>query len=339
VFRIDVLSNFPLFAGLLVNGLETLRAEAVQFRGSAFASTTQKMYRSHLKSYLNFCCQYEVSPVPAEQDTLVAYMAFLARTLSPSSIPAYMKIVRLLHLDSGFRNPLESNWELKMTYKGISRQLGWPTKDPVTPAVLLLLHRTLENHRFDHAFWFACLVAYFGFLRKSTLLPQPGNLISNKFLARGDVTEISLESFLLTVRKSKTIQFGQKVHTVPYAACPDTRLCPVRALFRHFGSSKLPSTSPLFNYVEKSLEVRMTHASFMKRLRSGLVASGLNPLEISCHSYRSGGASLAFAAGMSAVEIKMRGDWASNAFERYVFVDNHSALATARLLACSVNRI
>ena len=109
-------------------------------------------------------------------------MAFLARSLLPNSIPGYMNIIRLLHLDSGFVNPLLDNWDLKMIYKGISRQLGRPPKQksPMTISILLQLFRTLEDHPFDAAFWFACLTAFYGFMRKSTLLPPNGDLVPGK---------------------------------------------------------------------------------------------------------------------------------------------------------------
>jgi hypothetical protein len=178
----------------LGNSLAILRSEANSFRGSAFASTTKKTYRSHLKSYINFCSEYGVTPIPATQDTLIAYMVFLARTLSPNSIPGYMNIIRILHLDAGFQNPLSDNWDLKMVYKGITRQLGKTPnqKSPITLYLLIQLHRTLEDTQMDASFWFACLTAFYGFLRKSTLLPAPGGLVDGKFISRADITEITL---------------------------------------------------------------------------------------------------------------------------------------------------
>ena len=249
---------------MLGDDLSVLQAEAISFRGSAFASTTQKTYRSQLKRYLNFCKTFGVQPVPASQGTLTAYMAFLARSLSSSSIPGYMNIVRLMHLDAGFANPLDGNWELKMVYKGISRLLGVPPKQksPMTPTILLLLHRSLDDSNLDHAFWCACLLAFFGFLRKATLLPASGDLVRGKYIARGDIENLNLTSFLLLVKGSKTIQFGQKVHSVPYAACPDSRLCPVRALLKHWGRSPLPLASPNFNYLLNGVEIQLTHATF-----------------------------------------------------------------------------
>jgi integrase len=304
------------------------------FRGSSFASTTKKKYRSQLNRYLTFCTDFGVIPLPASQDTLVSYMAFLARSLSASSIPGYMNVIRLLHLEAGFVNPLEGNWDLKMVYKGVLRQIGRPPqqKSPMTATILIKLLSTLEDNPFDRAFWCGCLIAYYGFLRKSSLLPVSNVLVKDKYIARSDVSNVTLNSFSVAIKSSKTVQFGQRVHIVQYAACIDSRLCPVRALFSHFGKSPLPSHSPLFNYREGNVELFMTHAVFMKKLKTKLCAAGENPLLISCHSFRRGGATLAFAAGLSALEIKTRGDWASNAFERYVHVSPSTALNVARTL-------
>jgi hypothetical protein len=71
----------------------------------------------------------------------------------------------------------------------------------------------------------------------------------------------------------------------------------------------------------------------MFRLRSGLRATGHPASEISGHSFRRGGASLAYEVGMSATDIKQRGDWRSNAFERYVCVKPSSTYNSACMLS------
>jgi hypothetical protein len=245
-----------------------------------------------------------------------------------------MNVIRLLHLEAGFVNPLLENWDLKMIFKGISRQIGKPPqqKAPMTASILIKLYAILNESSFDRAFWCGCLVAYYGFLRKSSLLPASNVLVRDKYISRADVSNVSLCSFTVTIKSSKTVQFGQRVHAVQYAACSDLRLCPVRALFSHFGMSPLSSQSPLFNYREGDVECFMSHAVFMKKLKISLSNAGVDSSCISCHSFRRGGATLAFAAGLSAIEIKMRGDWASNAFENYVFVAPSTALNVAKTL-------
>jgi hypothetical protein len=56
----------------------------------------------------------------------VAFCAHLARFLSANSVPRYLNVVRLLHLEAGFKNPLANNWELSSIQKGISRLHGKP---------------------------------------------------------------------------------------------------------------------------------------------------------------------------------------------------------------------
>ena len=315
--------------------LSGLRTEARKFRGAALAETTKRAYKSQLNAYLKFCFNFSLIPAPATQETLNLYTAFLARTLSPSSIPAYLNVVRLLHLESGFANPIAGNWELMTMQKGIARLLGKPPRQklPITVHILLDLHRTLTNSHIDLAFWAACLIAFLGFFRKASLIPSADMLSAKKFIARSDVKHLTLSAFSVDVRHSKTNQFGLKVLNLPFVACPDARLCPVRALIAHLGSSCLPQDRPLFNFVENTKEVVFTHAIFVKKLKTLLKVTGHPSSEISSHSFRRGGATLAYSVGLSTTEIKLRGDWRSNAYERYLCVSPESVLASARALS------
>ena len=70
--------------------LQVLKAEAKGFKSKAYALSTQKTYRSQIKKFLQFCIDYDCVPVPASQDTIVCYVAFLASSLNPSSIGGYL---------------------------------------------------------------------------------------------------------------------------------------------------------------------------------------------------------------------------------------------------------
>jgi integrase len=334
MFGTYVLLYILAFAGVLAGSLQELKLEASVYKQATYADSTKKTYRSQIKSFYTFCLKYGLIPIPASQETLCLYMTFLVRSLSANSIPGYMNVIRIIHMEAGYANPLDKNWELKLLHRGITRLIGVPPKQklPISVEILLKISRTLSNLPSDIAFWACCVIAFFGFMRKSTLLPLPDALASGKFIARSDVSNFSLSSFFVTIKHSKTIQFGQRVHVLPFVACPDTRICPVRGLLRHFGVSPLPKTAPLFNYVVGSGEVNFSHAFFVKRLRKALLDIGENPKEISCHSFRRGGATLAYMAGLSAADIKLRGDWASSAYERYLCVSNDMALVSARKL-------
>jgi hypothetical protein len=323
-----------------MGGIHGLLNEAREYKRSAFADATKKVYQSHLNSYLIFCREFKRNPVPASQDTIIGYIVHLARRLKPSSIPGYINIIRLLYVDAGLKNPLADNWEVKLLKKGICRLKGSPPKQklPVTLCILEKIYGVLNlKSPRDLAFWATTLVGFFGFFRKSTLLPSKGgNLVVGKFIARSDVTKFTLESFNIVVRHSKVIQFGQRVQNVPFVRVAKGLLCPVKAMLTHLGASPLLRESPVFNYVMDGSEVALTQEAYVIMLRKALELSGENPLEYSAHSLRRGGASYAFQVGLSHIQIKERGDWSSSCFEKYIHVGVDSLLKTAHVLAGGV---
>jgi hypothetical protein len=300
-----------LVAGVLDPGFNQLCKEASDFKRKAFAASTKSTYKSQLNAFLRFCVYFGCQHLPADQLTLRAYLAFLARSLNPNSLAGYLNVVRILHVQAGYPNPLKENWDLNMIKRGIARELGRPPvqKLPITTDILKSLYSLIDlNVPADLAFWSACLVCLFGLLRKGTLLPK--NMSETETcLLRGDVFNLRIDSFLLKIRHTKTIQYGQRVLCIPFVSCADERLCPVGCLIRHMAGSRLPKHLPLFSYLSKGNLKGVTHAGFVSRLKCLLCEVGLNANEYSGHSFRHGGCSLCYLAGLSITDIKLRGDW------------------------------
>ena len=139
-------------------------------------------------------------------------------------------------------------------------------------------------------------------------------------VCRFDLVQLSKSSFKLAIRNSKTNQFGQKVLIIPFAVSPVAALCPVKALIHHLTISKLPSTYPLFAYSNGQKTFVLTQESFSKKLREVILSIGINPSTYSPHSFRRGGTSYAINSGINPMFVKARGDWSSNAFEKYVYL-------------------
>jgi hypothetical protein len=319
--------------------MDELMREVRRFKRAAYAETTKTAYKCHLKAYMSFCIDFSRTPVPASQQTVVAYATYLARRLNPSSIPVYLNVLRILHLEAGFQNPLTENWELGLIKRGIGRTHGKPPQQklPITIDMLRSISSFLTiRSPADHAFIAATLIGFFGFFRKSSLLPAPGAIMAGKFMARSDITNPSLGSFELTSRFSKVIQFGQRIHVVPFVHNPEGRICPVRALLTHLGASPLSSTRPLFNYTCAGREITFSQAAYVTRLHTLLKCVGFDPSLYSAHSLRRGGASFAFQVGLSHVQIKSRGDWSSNAFERYIHINSETAMQAARAMSAGI---
>ena len=100
---------------------QQLDREVVNFRRQAYAPTTQYTYMSQMRSYLSFCVYYGYQPLPAAGSTLNRYAAFLARSLSAPSIPAYLNAVRILHLEHGLTDPIKNNFHLATTLHNYTR--------------------------------------------------------------------------------------------------------------------------------------------------------------------------------------------------------------------------
>ena len=188
----------------------------------------RKTYSSQQLAYLRFCVHFGLRPVPAERYTMIIYTAFLARSLKPTSIPSYLNVVRLMHAEARLPSPLE-DWELGMVRRGIARTLGCPPKQKlaITLDILLAMHARIDfSLPILRAFWAACLVAFYAFLRKSSLVPK-GSTRDGLYLCTRDVVfDNEHDLVYLQIRHSKTIQFGQRLLTIPLSGHPRAELCP-----------------------------------------------------------------------------------------------------------------
>ena len=77
----------------------------------------------------------------------------------------------------------------------------------------------------------------------------------------------------------------------------------------------------------------LTYSKFLQRLRSALHALGLPARDYACHSFRRGGASFAFQAGLPVELIKILGDWHSDAVLLYLTVPLSVRLESINVIA------
>ena len=137
------------------------------------------------------------------------------------------------------------------------------------------------------------------------------------------------------MRWSKTIQFRQKTLQVPLPRIKNSPFCPSAALMLCLSShpsSNSPST--LFSYSALGGTIPLTHTAFVSYLKKCLLKIGLDPSQFSGHSFRRGGAFFALQCGIPADWIKLQGDWASNAYERYL----DPSLSLRKQLASKIGR-
>ena len=110
--------------------------------------------------------------VPVSVDNVARYIAYLSRSKKFSTVKQYTNVIRLLHLENSFANPLENNWRVQTLLRGVKRVKGDETvhKLPLTPVHLLAIRHSLDFSSLnDCLFWAVLLTGFFGLLRISNL--------------------------------------------------------------------------------------------------------------------------------------------------------------------------
>jgi hypothetical protein len=298
---------------------------------AAFATSTKTAYACQIKKYLTFCKLYDYQPVPVSTEVLCKYAAYLAQSCCYTTVKQYLNAVRLVHLEYGHANPLQDNFQLKLVLKGIERTKGNAVsrKCPITVDVLKKFLTVLDlNDSQCVTFWAACLVAFYGMLRKSSLFPKavvPGHMCVANCLMH----EWGMQ---ITLLYSKTIQCKERR---PFVALPwnaqHKELCPVKAVLKalHFSRSAHESDY-LFAYLKGSERVAMSYHVFTAMLKNTLEKAGLSTTDFSGHSLRRGGATCAFLNSVPVEVIKGQGDWKTLSYLDYI--DQSDATSRAQYI-------
>ena len=191
-------------------------------------------------------------------------------------------------------------------------------KLPITPVILLKILRHLDLNKSIHInFWAACLLMFFGMLRRSNVLPKSSsNFDTNIHLRRQDILFYP-EGCCVIIRWSKTIQFQQRTLQIPLPRVHSSPLCPVQAIFRAFSVS--PKASPQGPAFMINNSTTFSVLTFLKLLNQVLIQAGIDSEAYSGHSFRRGGATWAFHSGVSVETIRQLGDWKSNSYVKYIF--------------------
>ena len=301
-------------------------------RCSAFAEGTFSNLRTQFRAYFSFCVYFGREHLPADSDTIYAYAQFLSRSLLPASVRNYLSGVRTLHIFLGLPYVHADDFLLHLELRGISRlHPHVPIRaKPITPKILLLFHSLMDNSSLHCAVWSCCLVLFYTMARLGSILPKKRSSPINQFLTR-DRINFCEEGLLVTLLHTKTIQFGRRRLHIPLLRV-DSHLCPVAAFARTSNSFLGDSHTPAFVFLDKGKVQWLTTSIFIRTFRGVMAAGGQNASDFSGHSFRRGGATWAFQSGMPGELIQICGDWASDAYTRYLEFSTQNKLDLAALL-------
>lgn len=279
--------------------------------------------QSHLKLFTQFCHDLGHQPFPVQVTTILRYLAFLSASgRAFGTTHNHISSIKHFHLLLGFAPGWDSAYLFQLALRGSKRYLGTATfrKLPITPKLLLSMVRLFNlGNPLHAAMWALFLVAFFSFLRKSNLVTDSPGVTSDKLPRRRDFV-LTSEGAFLQIRATKTIQFSQRILTIPLPFIPSSPPCPVSALHNHFRLNNLAPSDFLFSVKTSNTSSPrpLTYRNFTSFLSKVIALLDLDPQSFSPHSFRRGGASFAFECNVPAELIKFQGDWRSDAYLVYL---------------------
>ena len=214
--------------------------------------------------------------------------------------------------------------EIKLTLKGLDKiKCHVPVRAvPISPSLLLELSRHLQLDDPTHvSLWCLFLFLFFTFARKSQFMVDSSTAHSpSKLVTRKDICVHDGVAIIL-FRRTKTLQAGGKVLSIPLLPIPGSVLCPVSAYQNMIQLTPAPRSSPAFVIPSNQGLVPVKYHFFQKVLKYLVAQTGRDPSGYSSHGFRRGGATFAFNSGVSPDLIQVQGDWQSDCYKQYMVSD------------------
>ena len=310
---------------------EQLTLEAKVAQANTYAKGTRKNYRSAMKTFILFCVKFGRPVCPTDRHTLMSFAQLMSLSVGYGHIKNLFSAIKLIHkaLDQPFP---EDDFQVDTTLKAIKRILaGTPYQTlPITPEILEKMYIFVDTNDPEQlATWSSYLTGFRCLLRKSNLVPESlAKFEPEKGLSRSKICLPPDKNVALVyLNWSKTNQFNNREIVIPMVADTNLALDPVFHLKKLFMTCPLPDHVPAFSYIKKGRVLCVTYSKFTKDLRSLLDLAGFRSKSYSGHSFRRGGATYLYRLGADPLLIQASGDWASDCYQRYVFLSLEQRLA------------
>ena len=323
--------TFFSFLIILFCFIPGLDARASLLVSHGLAASSRRTYSQGVKRFIEFCNVYSFNPLHISELLIIRFITHISSSpIATSTVRVYLSAIRAWYLSMG-RNP-GSLYTPRISW--VIRALDRSNPAPVRAAPFTIHHFALifpivTFSDYSLICISAMLVGYFGCLRASEYLSDPG---SPRPLtpAHVRIVEASPPYATLEIPTSKTAHRGFSV----VLGCTGRRICAVCWLRLVLRTRSLPPHLPLFSFRDGAPLTRALLARFMQ---GALRAAGVDPsLGWSPHSLRAGAATDASGLGWSAHQIQAMGRWRSDAYTLYIRPSDTQKAASTALLTSNL---
>ena len=287
-------------------------------------NTTKKAYQqgslqnlcTYINRYLECCLEYKLPPVPAKGHQLRRFAQYL---LEQNTITAIQTIHKILELPPPDTNDFLTN----LAFRGLKMTLARPVRqaEPITPQILERMFKQVDLRSEEQLVaWVALIFAFHLLLHKSNLVPNTQNSFDpNKQLSRKKLC-LTQNAILVEIEWSKTLQCKEKVLPLPLVALKNKVLCPVYWTWRLIKTIPASKLDPVFCYHRRGRYMVLTYPRLTYWFKCWLTQAGISANRYSLHSCYHGGMMFLHNCNMSSQILKILGNWASEAYLRYIDV-------------------
>ena len=298
----------------LTTDLKLLHEATLNNLQSSKANNTLRAYRSDFKDFEIFCIKHGLNSLPTDPKIVSLYLTHLSKNSKISTLKRRLVSISMVHRLKGqyldTKHPV-----IVENLMGIRRVNGsiQKGKKPILISHLKLIINTIDEQQINEIKKLRdksiILIGFGGGFRRS-------ELISIDY----EDLEFVAEGLKITVRKSKTDQFGEgMIKGLPYFT--NENYCPVKHIKKWLEISKI-NTGPIFRRFSKGLSLtdkRLTDQSIALLIKEYLKKAGIENTNFSGHSLRSGFATVAADSGANERSIMaMTGHKTTQMVRRYI---------------------
>jgi len=298
----------------LLTDVKKLHEETLENLKSSKANNTLRAYKSDFKDFGAFCAKHGFNSMPTEPKVVSLYLTHISASSKISTLRRRLVSIGVVHKIKGHyldtKHPVIIENLMGIKRKKGSIQIG---KKPILINHLKSIINVIDAQKTEKIKKLRnrtlILIGFGGGFRRTELIS-----IDYEDL---DFVE---EGLKLTLRKSKTDQFGEGlVKGIPYFT--NEKYCPVTSLKNWINFSKI-KTGPIFRRFAKGSILtsnRLTDQSVVLIIKDCLKLAGIENKNFSGHSLRSGFATVAAEAGADERSIMaMTGHKTTQMVRRYI---------------------